>query len=83
MTRKKLRIIEFLLIGVGMGVIEDVIAIMFATEASIEWKVIWVVVAVAIPFAYISEVVVDHPRFWEKIFRRIDNNGDAQNNHLN
>lgn len=70
MTRKRLRILEFLLIGVAMGVVEDVIAIMFATDAQIDWNVIWVVVAVAIPFAFISEVIVDHPRFWESIFKK-------------
>lgn len=78
MTRKKLRILEFLIIGVVMGVVEDVIAIGFATDATIDWRVIWIVLAVALPFAFISEIVVDHPRFWEKIFSKITNNGDAQ-----
>lgn len=69
MTRlKKLRLIEFLVIGVAMGVLEDLIAIAFATEETINFQVIWIVLLVAIPFAFISEVVVDHPRFWEKIF---------------
>ena len=65
---KKLRIVEFVVIGVVMGVIEDLIAIFFATDATINLNVIWVVLAVALPFAFISEVVVDHPRFWQKIF---------------
>jgi hypothetical protein len=65
---KKLRIVEFLLIGVVMGVIEDLIAIAIATDAEINFNVIWVVLAVAIPFAYLSEVVVDHPKFWERIW---------------
>ncbi|MDQ3018802.1 MAG: hypothetical protein M3Q64_02950 [bacterium] len=68
---KKLRIIEFLIIGVVMGTIEDLIAVTVATDATIDWHVILVVVAVAIPFAFISEVVVDHPRFWEKFFPSI------------
>lgn len=76
MTRfKKLRLVEFLVIGVLMGVIEDLIAIAFATDATIDWKVIWVVVAVAIPFAYVSEVVVDHPKFWELIWPDKDKDG--------
>ena len=67
MTRtKRLRIIEFLLIGVVMGFVEDLIAVTLATDAEINFHIIWVVLAVAIPFAFISEVIVDHPRFWEK-----------------
>lgn len=59
---------EFLLIGVVVGVIEDLIAIFFATETTINFRVFWIVLLVAVPFAFLSEVVVDHPRFWEKIF---------------
>ena len=65
---KRLRILEFLVIGVFMGIIEDLIAIAVATDASIDFSVIGVVFLVALPFAFLSEVVVDHPRFWEKIF---------------
>jgi hypothetical protein len=72
---KKLRIVEFLLIGVVMGVIEDLIAIAIATDAEINFNVIWVVLVVAIPFAYLSEVVVDHPKFWERIWPDKDKDG--------
>ncbi|KKW47846.1 MAG: hypothetical protein UY99_C0022G0006 [Parcubacteria group bacterium GW2011_GWA1_59_11] len=65
---KKLRLLEFLVIGVGMGLLEDLIAIAFATDATIDLRVIWVVLLVALPFAFLSEVVVDHPRFWEKLW---------------
>lgn len=58
------------MVGVLMGVSEDVIAITFATNAQITLHVILVVIAVALPFAFISEFIVDHPRFWEIIFRR-------------
>jgi hypothetical protein len=64
---KKLRLIEFLIIGVAMGLLEDIIAITLATDASIDFRVIWIVLLVAIPFAFISEIIVDHPKFWEKI----------------
>ena len=68
MTRlKKLRLLEFLAIGVIMGTIEDLIAVAFATDAEINLGVIAVVFAVALPFAFLSEIVVDHPRFWEKL----------------
>lgn len=65
---KKIRIVEFLVIGLLMGMAEDLIAIAFATESTINPKIILVVFLVALPFAFISEVVVDHPRFWEKIW---------------
>ena len=65
---KRLRLLEFVVIGVLMGVFEDLIAIAFATDSEINLTVIWIVLLVAIPFAFLSEVVVDHPRFWEKIF---------------
>ncbi|HMQ02102.1 MAG TPA: hypothetical protein PKD79_03475, partial [Candidatus Doudnabacteria bacterium] len=66
MTKRRLRFIEFLLIGIGMGVIEDLIAIRLATDATIDLRILIIVFLVAIPFAFISEIVVDHPRFWEK-----------------
>jgi hypothetical protein len=64
---KKIRLLEFLLIGLVMGIGEDLLAIFLATDAEINFKVIYVVLIVAFPFAFISELVVDHPRFWEKI----------------
>lgn len=65
---KKIRILEFAVIGVIFGTIEDLLAVSLATDASIDFKVIWIVVAVAIPFAFVSEIIVDHPRFWAKIW---------------
>jgi len=69
LRKKHIRIIEFLVIGVVVGVIEDLIAVFFATGAQITFDVFWVVLAVAVPFAFLSEVVVDHPRFWELFFK--------------
>ena len=54
------RILEFFIIGVAMGIVEDIIAVTISTGAPITWKVILVVTLVAIPFAIISELVVDH-----------------------
>lgn len=70
MKTRKLRFLEFLVIGVLVGIIEDLLAIFFATDAKISFHVIWIVFLVALPFAFLSEVVVDHPRFWEKFFHR-------------
>ena len=68
MTTKRLRLIEFLFIGVIMGLGEDVIAVLLATDAKLSWHVVWIVFFVALPFAFISEIVVDHPLFWQRWF---------------
>jgi len=65
MPNKKLRFLEFLIIGVVMGITEDLLAIAIATDAKIDFNVFIVVVAVALPFAFLSEYIVDHPKFWQ------------------
>lgn len=65
MSERKLQFIEFLVVGVLIGVIEDVLAIFFATGARINLRVIWIAFLVALPFAIFSELIVDHPKFWE------------------
>jgi hypothetical protein len=62
---RRIRLIEFLIIGILFGLTEDLLAIWLATDAVIDMSVIWIVLAVAVPFAFISEIIVDHPRFWE------------------
>jgi len=54
------RILEFLIIGICLGVIEDIIAVQASTGAMITWTTVGIVTLVAIPFAIISELVVDH-----------------------
>jgi hypothetical protein len=52
---------EFVLIGVVLGVVEDLIAFYFATGGRfpITLETLGVVTAVAIPFAAFSELVID------------------------
>jgi hypothetical protein len=60
MNLKQLEIfLEFLVFGVIMGVIEDVIALKLATGEPITLKVLGIVILVAIPFAAIGELIVD------------------------
>ena len=73
MSNKKLRLIEFFAVGILLGIIEDLIAILFATDASITFSVVWIAFLVALPFAIFSELIVDHPRFWELFFKRESN----------
>ncbi len=68
--QRLIRFLEFLVIGVAMGLVEDLLAIMLATDAEIEPQVVLIVLLVAIPFAALSELLVDHPNFWEKLMPR-------------
>lgn len=62
-----IRFIEFALIGVIMGTVEDSIAVYFVTGEKVTFETLWIIFLVALPFAFISEYVVDHPKFWEKL----------------
>ena len=63
---------EFLVFGIAVGVVEDLIAITVATDATITWRVFIVVVLVAIPFAFLGEVLVDRVDFIE-LFKTLKN----------
>lgn len=64
MNRKRLnRFLEFLIIGVVMGVTEDLIAVKLTTGAEITLNVIFIILLVAVPFAAFSELVVDRTDF--------------------
>lgn len=64
LKRRTLRIVEFLIVGVLFGLIEDVIAVKAVSEAVIDFRVVMTILVIAIPFAIVSELIVDHPRFW-------------------
>ena len=59
------RTLEFLVIGLVMGVTEDLLAVWLSTGEPITWSVLGMVIVVALPFAFLSEYVVDHPKFWQ------------------
>lgn len=67
-TRRRIltRFFEFFVIGLIMGITEDLLAIHFATGAEITLNVFKVAFLVALPFAVISELIVD-----SKVFRRL------------
>jgi hypothetical protein len=60
---------EFLVFGIVVGVIEDIIAIKVVANASITWHTLGVVILIAIPFAVLGEFVVDRIDFVE-LFRK-------------
>jgi len=76
---KVLRIIEFFVVGILIGLTEDLLAIKFATDAKITFHVVLIVLLVAIPFAMLSELLVDHPRFWEFFSLKKKNNYKEEN----
>lgn len=53
------RFSEFLVIGVLLGVTEDLIAVRLTTGADFTLEMLAIVIAVTIPFAAFSELVVD------------------------
>lgn len=66
-------LLEFFFVGVIMGITEDLLAIHFATDAEITLHVFWVAFLVALPFAIISELLVDLKVFrkaWQKFKKR-------------
>ena len=70
MNHKRLEVfLEFLCFGVIMCVIEDMIAVRITSGTPITWKVFGVIVLIAIPFAFIGEMIVDKINF-VKLFRR-------------
>lgn len=57
------RFLEFFLVGLALGVVEDLIAISLATEKVIDFRVFLIALFVALPFAVFSELIVDHDKF--------------------
>ncbi len=70
--RKRLtRFAEFFIVGLMMGISEDLMAIYFATGDTITIQIVIIASAVSLPFAFFSELVVDHPDFWPGVLRRL------------
>ncbi len=68
---KKIEVVlEFLIFGIAIGVVEDVLAVTFATGEPITWKIIGIIVVIAIPFAFLGEIVADNVHL-EKYIARV------------
>ena len=57
------RFLEFFLVGIVLGVAEDLLAIFLVTNEPIDFRVFWIAFFVAFPFAVFSELIVDHDKF--------------------
>lgn len=51
--------LEFLIFGLAVGIIEDLLVIGLVTQEPITWHIFLVAGAVAFPFAFLGEVIVD------------------------
>ena len=71
-------IFELLIFGIVIGIIEDLLAIKLATDQPITLRVVGIIVIVAVPFAFLGEVVFDRIDF-AKIFQRIFERKNNQN----
>jgi len=69
--------LEFLIFGIVIGVIEDIVAVKVTTGASITWETVGIIVLIAIPFAVLGEIFADNIDFAKYIrrFRSGDTNG--------
>lgn len=72
-TRVTTRFIVFFLIGLGLGVVEDIIAIHFATDVVITWHIVKVAFWVALPFAILTELFVDMHLFRSLLKKKLNN----------
>ena len=65
----KLRILEFVVAGIILDLIESIVSIKLSTDADLNPKVFLITLMVVIPFAVLTELVIDHPNFWNRVLR--------------
>ena len=76
-TKKRLEVfLEFLIFGIALGIVEDIIAIWFATDAHINYRVFVIVLLVTIPFAALGELVVDRVRWFKWVREKLGINSE-------
>lgn len=68
------RVLEFLIFGVLVGILENIILVSFISGIKIDWQIIGIMFLIVLPFAVLTELIVDHPRFWKIFFRRNKDN---------
>lgn len=62
--------LEFLLYGLAVGIVEDLIAVKIVSDEPITWKIVGIVAAVAVPFAFLGEVIIDRTVFLPRSITR-------------
>lgn len=64
--QKTMRYIEFFIIGVIFAIVENIIVLLIV-GGSITFDLLIAMFFIALPFAYFSEMVVDHPSFISRL----------------
>ncbi len=75
----KVRILEFIVAGILVDLVENAVVLKVTTGQLLTLEQIGVAILVIIPFAILTEVIIDHPRFWHRLFHRRGHKFD----HLN
>lgn len=63
-----IRIIEFIIAGLIIDLVENIITLRLTGEI-ITWRVVGIAFLVVVPFAILTELIIDHPDFWKRLFR--------------
>ena len=61
---------EFLVFGILFGTIEDLIAVRVVADTPITFKIVGLIIILAIPFAILGELIADRIDF-VKVFRKV------------
>ncbi|MBY0328697.1 hypothetical protein K2Q02_01225 [Patescibacteria group bacterium] len=64
----KFRVLEFIIAGLVIDLTENIITIKLTSDEPITWTTVLIALLVVIPFAILTELVIDHPLFWKKLF---------------
>jgi branched-subunit amino acid transport protein len=64
-----LRILEFVVAGILFDLVENTVVFKAAAGRTLALEEIGVAALVIVPFAVLSELIIDHPRFWHRLFR--------------
>ncbi|OHA90857.1 MAG: hypothetical protein A2832_00880 [Candidatus Zambryskibacteria bacterium RIFCSPHIGHO2_01_FULL_44_22b] len=65
----KIRILEFVVAGIILDLVENIISIKLTTQAELNLRIFLVTLVIVVPFAILTELVIDHPNFWNKVLR--------------
>ncbi|HXV26879.1 MAG TPA: hypothetical protein VD862_02570 [Candidatus Paceibacterota bacterium] len=72
----RLRLAEFLVSGVLVHLVVTIIIFRMFVGRGLTAGEFGLAVAIIIPFSALTEFVIDHPRFWHRLFRMAGNKFD-------
>ena len=63
-----LRILEFVIAGILLDLVETATVFRVTTGRGLIAEEIGLAVLIIVPFAIVTELIIDHPRFWHRLF---------------